>query len=141
MSGNSLPNLIEFSGAKIRLVGSVENPEWVAADVCAVLGLSDVSMSLKGFKASEKGTSSICTPEGGIQEMLTITEPGLYRLIFKSRKPEADRFRTWVTHEVLPSLRQHGCYPAPLVEVSSTALVAIDAQQLCIQLGRSFSSE
>jgi prophage antirepressor-like protein len=41
---------------------------------------------------------------------LWLREPGLYRLIFKSTKPEAERFRRWVTHEVLPSLRKTGSY-------------------------------
>ncbi len=47
---------------------------------------------------------------GGAQEVNTVTEPGLYKLIFKSRTPEAKRFTRWVTHEVLPSLRRTGIY-------------------------------
>lgn len=126
-------DIIEFSGSKIRMVGTPENLEWVAADVCAVLGIGNPSETLKRFRPSEKGGVSINdTP------MLTVTEPGLYRLIFKSRKPEAERFRTWMTHEVLPSIRQHGCYPPPEVQVSSTALVTIDAHQLCVQMGKTF---
>jgi prophage antirepressor-like protein len=42
--------------------------------------------------------------------MLTVSESGLYSLIFRSRKPEAKRFRKWVTAEVLPALRKHGFY-------------------------------
>lgn len=42
--------------------------------------------------------------------MLTVTEAGLYRLIFRSDKPEAERFRSWVFHEVLPELRRKGSY-------------------------------
>jgi prophage antirepressor-like protein len=45
--------------------------------------------------------------------MLTVTEPGLYRLIFKSRKPVAKRFQRWVLHEVLPSIRKIGKYEIP----------------------------
>lgn len=47
---------------------------------------------------------------GGNQEMTVISEPGLYSLILRSRKPEAKAFKRWVTHEVLPSIRRHGMY-------------------------------
>ena len=47
---------------------------------------------------------------GGPQEMSTVTESGLYTLIFKSRKPVAKRFRKWVTSEVLPEIRRKGFY-------------------------------
>lgn len=135
MRDNSLAQ-IDFEGLPIRVVGTQENPEWVAADVCKVLGITDPSKTLQRFKPSEKGTNSIRTPNGGIQEMLTVTEPGLYRLIFKSRKPEAERFQFWVTHEVLPSIRQHGCYPPPRVQVSNTALMEIDPKEFTVQLGK-----
>jgi hypothetical protein len=46
----------------------------------------------------------------GPREMLTVNESGLYSLIFTSRKPEAKRFRKWVTNEVLPAIRQTGGY-------------------------------
>ena len=52
------------------------------------------------------------TPSG-IQEVVTVTEKGLYRLIHRSDKPQAERFRDWVFGEVLPSIRKHGCYPPP----------------------------
>lgn len=42
--------------------------------------------------------------------MTVISEPGLYSLILRSRKPEAKAFKRWVTHEVLPSIRRHGVY-------------------------------
>ena len=42
--------------------------------------------------------------------MLIVSESGLYMLIFRSNKPEAERFRLWVTSEVLPSIRKTGSY-------------------------------
>ncbi len=63
-----------------------------------------------GLDSDEKGTAIVSTP-GGNQEMLTVTEPGLYRLLSsKSRKPIAKRFQRWVFHQVLPSIRQTGSY-------------------------------
>ena len=48
--------------------------------------------------------------------MLTVSESGLYSLIFTSRKPEAKRFRKWVTSEVLPEIRKTGGYRRPETE-------------------------
>jgi len=49
--------------------------------------------------------------------MLVVNEAGLYRLVFKSRKPEAKRFQTWVFNEVLPSIRKYGFYRASLPKI------------------------
>jgi anti-repressor protein len=50
---------------------------------------------------------------GGRQEMIAVTESGLYSIILLSRKPEAKKFKRWVTHEVLPTIRKHGAYVTP----------------------------
>lgn len=111
-----------FDGEAIRFVGTAEAPEWVAADVCAVLGIEKVSNALADFEADEKGARTVGTL-GGAQELLTVTEPGLYRLVFRSRKPDAIRFRRWVTHEVLPAIRRTGSYGAsPELEARVAAL-------------------
>ena len=49
----------------------------------------------------------------GTREVVVISEPGLYSLILRSRKPEAKAFKRWVTHEVLPSIRARGGYLTP----------------------------
>ncbi|MBN4004237.1 MAG: hypothetical protein HWQ58_21585 [Nostoc sp. LPT] len=71
-----------------RFVGTPEKPEWVAVDVCTILETQNVSQTLASFDADERGLCNIYTPgddnlQG--QEMLTVTEAGLYRLIFKAR--------------------------------------------------------
>lgn len=105
-----------FNGHQVRFVGTREKPEWVAQDVAAAIGVpGNPGNILRAFTESEKGLYGIQT-HGGYQKLLTVTEPGLYRLIFKSRKPEAEAFRHWVTHEVLPAIRLHGCYPPPAVK-------------------------
>ena len=75
---------------EIRVVGTLENPEWVAKDVCDVLGIEKPHNVLRDFDEDEKGARTVRTP-GGPQEMLTVTEPGLYRLVLASRKPAANR--------------------------------------------------
>lgn len=116
-------SVFSFEDCEVRFVGTAEKPEWVAADVCKILGLN-TSEAVNGHKRNkpdgtvyydggldqdEKGMVILHTP-GGEQEVLTVTEPGLYRLIFKSRKPVAKRFQRWVFHDVLPSIRQTGNY-------------------------------
>jgi hypothetical protein len=80
-------------------------PWFIAKDVCNVLGIQLSGKTLEEFPETEKGRYSISTL-GGKQEMLTVNEPGLYRLIFQSRKPEAERFKTWVFTDVLPRIRR-----------------------------------
>lgn len=56
---------------------------------------------------------SVIDNRGVRQKTNAVNEPGLYEVIFMSRKPEAKAFKRWVTHEVLPSIREHGMYATP----------------------------
>jgi prophage antirepressor-like protein len=80
-----------------------------------VLGIKDASDAVSRLEDDEKGTG-ITGTLGGQQEVLVISESGLYALIFRSRKPAAVRFRKWVTQEVLPAIRTAGSYTAPKVK-------------------------
>lgn len=82
-------------------------PMFVAKDVCAALSIAPTAASR--LDEEEKGLRLTQTP-GGEQNVLLVTEPGFYRLVLKSRKPEAKAFQRWVTHEVLPALRRDGGY-------------------------------
>lgn len=64
-------------------------------------------MALRTLDADEKGLSIVETP-GGKQELNIVSEPGLYKLIGRSRKPEARRFDRFVRHEILPAIRRTG---------------------------------
>ncbi|WP_193200431.1 Bro-N domain-containing protein [Nostoc sp. MG11] len=80
-------SVFEFEGREVRFVGTADKPEWVAADVCAILEIKNVSYALTSFDEDERGIANVYTPGDDNpkgQEMLTVTEPGLYRLIFKS---------------------------------------------------------
>ena len=85
------------------------NPWFVAKDVCDILGLTDPSKAVEKFLESEKGTNQIRTL-GGLQELLTISEFGLYRLVMRSDKPAATAFRHWLSTTVLPEIRKTGGY-------------------------------
>ena len=114
-------SVFTFENQQVRFVGTAEKPEWVAQDVGIVLEIKNVRQILAKFDEDEKGVCTIYTP-GGNQEMLTITEPGLYRLIFKSRKSVAKKFQRWVFHEVLPAIRKTGSYTLPGAETERIKL-------------------
>lgn len=99
----------EFEGQGVRFVGTAEDPEWVASDIGIILDIQNVRQNLAEFDEDEKGVCTVYTP-GGEQELLTVKESGLYKLIFKSRKLVAKRFQKWVFSEVLPSIRKTGFY-------------------------------
>ena len=88
-------------------------PWWIGKDVCAALDVVNNRDALIGLPDNEKGVVATDTP-GGRQNMLTVNEPGLYRLIFTSRKPAAEAFKNWVLHEVLPQIRRAGRYEIPV---------------------------
>jgi prophage antirepressor-like protein len=84
-------------------------PWFIAKDVCEYLDLQDVSSACQRVWEKNKGRQDVPTL-GGRQAHLTVNEPGLYQLIFQSRKPEAITFQEWVFNTVLPSLRKRGFY-------------------------------
>jgi prophage antirepressor-like protein len=84
-------------------------PWFVAKDVCDVLGLGNPSQTMSSFPKEDRGIISSDTSSGR-RYLITVNEPGLYRLIFQSRKPEAEKFKTWVFTEVLPRIRETGAY-------------------------------
>lgn len=117
-------NLIpfEYNSRQVRTIVKDGEPWFVAADVCSILDI-DTSTAVNGrnrisdngiirdggLDDDEKDTDIVSTP-GGSQEVLIVSEAGLYSLILKSRKPEAKAFKRWITHEVIPSIRKHGAY-------------------------------
>lgn len=82
---------------------------FAAADVCAVLGLTNPTEALRALDEDEKLTSELLRA-GQRRKVNLINESGLYALIFRSRKESAQKFRKWVTKEVIPSIRQKGFY-------------------------------
>lgn len=104
--------VFNFGGHEIRVAGTKEAPYFCAADICDVLELGNSRQAVANHPEEEKGVTSFDTP-GGRQQMQYVTEPGLYRLIFRSYKPKAEEFRRWVFREVLPALRHTGQYAVP----------------------------
>lgn len=105
--------IIEYQNTefKLRSVHIDGEPWFVAKDVCQMLGFqgNKGSDNLRSLDDDERGSVKADTL-GGKQDMVIVSESGLYALIFQSRKPEAKAFRRWVTGEVLPALRREGEY-------------------------------
>lgn len=106
-----------YKDSLVRTVMIDGEPWFVAADVCRVLEIKDASMAVQRLDDDEKGTSTVGTP-GGEQTMNVVSEAGVYRLVFTSRKPEAEAFKRWLAHEVLPALRKTGSYRMPEGDMS-----------------------
>ena len=92
---------------EIRVV-EVNHETWfVAADICRALDIQNVTQAVGRLNDDEKAMLNIGLSGGATN---CVNEPRLYRLIFASRKPEAEKFQNWVYHDVLPSIRKHGIY-------------------------------
>lgn len=103
-----------FESQDVRVIDQDGEPWFVLADVCRVLDLTNPSKAASALDDDEKAT--LTNSEGqagqGAQTFLIINESGLWSLVLRSRKPQAKRFRKWITGEVIPSIRKHGHYSA-----------------------------
>jgi prophage antirepressor-like protein len=100
-----------YAGQEVRTVDVDGNPWFVAADVARVLGYSATAALTRRLDDDDRGVRDLHTP-GGQQSMAVISEPGLFAAILGSQVPGAKAFKRWITHEVLPALRQTGTYAA-----------------------------
>ena len=95
-------------------------PWFVAVDVCNALGLANPSVSVNSLDFDERSKLNL----GRQGEANIVSEPGFYKLVMKSRKPEAKAFQRWVTHEVLPSIRKKGGYIAAAPDETPEQIMA-----------------
>lgn len=105
----------DFKGSSLRtLTDEAGEPWFVAKDVCDILGMSNPSMAVTALDKDEVAQIDpkdyLGSENRSNQAVNIVSEPGLYKLIMRSRKPEAKEFQRWVTHEVLPSIRRTGGY-------------------------------
>ena len=104
--------LFEYKGASVRTI-SLNGEVWfIAKDVCNILEIANTSDALRELDDDEKNTIVISDGNRGNPNKNIMSESGLYKLMFKSRKSEAKEFTRWVTHEVLPQVMRDGKYEA-----------------------------
>ncbi|MGG7135230.1 phage antirepressor KilAC domain-containing protein [Bifidobacterium catenulatum] len=101
----------DFKGAALRTLTDENGELWfVAKDACDILGIDTNHLrdALDDDEITNLRNSEVWNQPG--RAPLIISEPGLYKLTMRSRKPEAKEFQRWVTHEVLPQIRRTGGY-------------------------------
>ena len=106
---------------EIRVIEKDGQPWFVAKDVCDILEIQNTTDATKRLDADEVTRFNL----GGLTgETNLVNEYGLYSLILGSRKPEAKKFKRWVTHEVLPSIRKNGGYIVDQENLTPEQIVA-----------------
>lgn len=105
-----------FEGNKVEVFEFKGEVLFNPKDVCKCLDIKDSNDAIKGFNANQKIKLKNSDTVNTLIRKLNnagenfLTESGVYKLIFKSRKESAERFQDWVTDEVLPTIRKHGAY-------------------------------
>lgn len=117
-------SIFKFNNNQVRTQVIDNEPWFCLADCREALSIKG---SLKVGTLSDKGVVKTDTlTNGGVQSLNYINEPNLYRLIFRSNKPQAQAFANWVYSEVLPQIRKTGAYGVP----AETAPAPLDAKTL-----------
>lgn len=103
-----------YENTNVRTITTEDNtPLFCANDVAITLGYNDPKDALARHCRGVVKHHPIVDSLGRTQEARFITEGDLYRLVFNSKLPEAEKFEAWVVDEVLPSIRKHGMYATP----------------------------
>ena len=109
---NAISNFIFHESYNVRVQLIDGEPWFCLPDVCKILTVDRSSDLIRSLDS--KGVVKNLTPtKGGNQQLNYVNEPNLYRVIFRSNKPEAKQFQDWVFNEVLPTIRKTGKYEAP----------------------------
>lgn len=113
-SSNEL-TLFNFKGSNVRVVIDKDNKPWfVGQDVLDVLGIARSGHTYDTMRDTDTRGWNIPT-SSGVRTMICLNESGVYKMIFKSRKPEAEAFQDWLAHDVLPSINRLGVYMTPKI--------------------------
>src|SRR5690625_1306444 len=102
-----------FEGKELTIIEKGNEPHFLLKDVCEILGIGNHRHVRARLEDDVVSNYPIKDRLGRTQQATFVNEDGLYDVIVDSRKPEARRFRTWITSEVIPSIRKHGTYMTP----------------------------
>ncbi|MGV7251880.1 BRO family protein [Mycobacterium kansasii] len=101
--------LFTYTDHQVRVVIIDGEPWFILADLCRVLEIASPGNVAARLADDQKGIHLTETP-GGRQQMVIVSEPGMYEVVIRSDKPEAVTFRRWITGTVLPEIRKTGSY-------------------------------
>lgn len=125
--------IFNYEGKPLRTVEKDDEIWWVLKDVCDALSIVDSKTVPRRLDSDEVCQIPLIDSMGRTQMQYVVNEPGLYSVILRSDKPEAKNFKRWVTHEVLPAIRQKGAYsmqspmsPAQLIAAQAQVLVDME---------------
>lgn len=107
---NSLSINFTFNESQVRTLSEGEVIWFVAKDVATILGHANPERAIRKFVDDEDKVVTDLVTSYGTKETTLISEYGVYSLILSSHTEEAKKFKHWVTHEVLPSIRKQGFY-------------------------------
>lgn len=113
----------QYQDVQVRVFTIDGDPWFVLADLCRVLALSNPSMVADRIESDALSTTEVTDSLGRVQSARIVSEPGMYEVIFLSRKPEAREFKRWITGTVLPEIRKTGSYNA-VPELTGPELMA-----------------
>lgn len=103
--------VFNFNSSQVRVIVDPNQEPWFCgSDVCSILGYVNAPDAMKKHCKEAGIAKRYISHSSGRKEAIFINEPNLYRLIIKSRKPEAEKFEAWVFEEVLPQIRKTGKY-------------------------------
>ena len=108
----------------VRTITKDNEPMFCLADVCKALDINNVSQLKARLKEDGVITNEVIDSLGRKQTATFINESNLYKVIFQSRKPSAEKFTDWVTDEVIPSIRKNGGYIANQEQMTPEQIVA-----------------
>lgn len=106
----SAVELFTYEQQNIRTVVIGGEPWFVLSDICRVLGLSNPTMVAERIDPDGLSRTEVTDSLGRTQSAAIVNEAGMYEVVIRSDKPEAVRFRRWVTGEVIPTIRKTGSY-------------------------------
>jgi prophage antirepressor-like protein len=121
-------NSFLFSEHPVRMaIDDLGTPWFCAKDVCEAIDMlwQGTAKTLKSVPKEWQGVGKLTTPFG-LQDAIYLTEPAVYRLIFRSNKPQAIDFTNWVCSDVLPSIRRQGYFG----QLNATQSIALRYQKI-----------
>ena len=132
------PFVFPDTGQPVRTLEIDGEPWFVAVDPCSILGIGNPTQAVSYLDDDERATTLISSEGGQQRPTNIISEPGLYSLILRSRKPQAKAFKRWITHEVIPAIRKTGKYELgtlddPLAEIERQTQLTVRAIEVARQ--------
>lgn len=112
--------IFNFNNKEIRTLAIEGEPYFVGRDVAEVLEYANTAKAIRDHVDDEDKLTERIVLSGQRREAILINESGLYSLILSSKLPTAQKFKHWVTHEVLPAIRKHGAY---MTDAKAAAIV------------------